>query len=360
MSHPASPGDPSQGPGGVPEPRTHPKKRALMVGAGILALVLVVVGALAFRDYRARVAEERALAERAAELSRQEAAATDSARGYLEALAASEADGALSFAAAPPEGNNDLLTRDVLLEANKRAAIGGVTIDGVALAEESPGVWNTGTAQTRYTIGDQPQTVDLPLRKVGDAWKLDRVAAPVKLGLNGPDRLVNGVTAPPGMYNLFPGSYSVTSTNPLIGLTATEFTLASPVDDTTDWEPAPTLSDEGRAQSIEAAKRAVDACLQRKELAPPECPWIRWRESNGVVIDKSTIQYTLVGDPWANVDFRFYGGTMTAATTVDITHRIDAQATQNGVRGTLQASERTLPAYITVDLAQGQPQVSFS
>ena len=79
-----------------------------------------------------------------------------------------------------------------------------------------------------------------------------------------------------------------------------------------------------------------------------------------VVIDKSTIQYTLVGDPWANVDFRFYGGTMTAATTVDITHRIDAQATQNGVRGTLQASERTLPAYITVDLAQGTPQVSFS
>ncbi|MDO5500410.1 MAG: hypothetical protein Q4F67_12110, partial [Propionibacteriaceae bacterium] len=219
-----APGPDAPVPLGPPAKPRDPKRTALIVGASALVLALVVVGAVLFRNHQARLAEERAAEaariaeeERVAELGRQESAAGSTAQGFLDALVAANAEQALTFAAAEPEGNNELLTNEVLTEANNRAAFTGVSVDTTTLTEESPGVWNTGTAQVRYSIGDQPQTVDLPLRKVDGVWKVDRVTAPVELGLNGPDRVVNGATVRPGAYNMFPGSYSVGSANPLIG-----------------------------------------------------------------------------------------------------------------------------------------------
>lgn len=349
------------------KPARNPKKLALIIGGAALALVLIVVGAVLIRNYQVQVAEERAAEaarvaeeQRQAEQVRQESAARTTVEEYFGAIAAADAEKALTYAAAEPEGNNDLLSRDVLLEANKRAAYGPATIDSVTLDEESPGVWNTGTVTTSYAIGDQNQNVEIPLRKVGTDWKLDAVAAPVQLGLNGPDRLVNGVTVRPGDYNMFPGSYSVTSPNPLVTFASTEFVLASPVDSVTGWEPEPVLSDEGRKQTIDAAKRAVDECMQAKELQPPNCPFIRWVEENNLVIDKPTIRYSLKNDPFRDVQFRFYAGTMTASTTITVEHEIRASATQNGNRGTLVPATQSNPAFVTVKLAEGTPQVSFS
>lgn len=362
---PRSPVGASGGPAGAegstgrPEKPPNGNKVRLIVGAVVLALVLLVVGGLLFNNYQARVAEERAAAAARAELARQESAAKASAQGYLTALTESAADKALSYAVSAPEGDNELMSRDVLLEANKRAAISGVGVDEAKLTETAPGNWTEGTVKVRYTIGDQPQTVDLPLRRIGADWKLEAVTAPVSLGLTGPERLVNGVPVLPGDYNLFPGSYSITSTNPLVALTTTEFVLTSPVAEATDWAPEIVITDEGTQQSLEASKQAVADCLQLKELAPPACPFIRWAEE-GLAINQSTIRYTLKNDPWTDVRFQFDAATMTATTTVDVTHEIQAQATQNGRTGSLVPQTQTRPAFITVNLAEGEPQVSFS
>lgn len=360
VAGPQAPGTP---PGKKPR---NTRKTALIVGAAVLVLALLIVGAVLFRNHQQQVAAERAAEaarvaeqERQAEETRQEAAAGTNAQGFLDALSQSDAEKALGYAAAPPEGNNDLLSRDVLAEANKRAALTGGAVDQTILNEESPGVWNTGTAKVRYSIGDQPQTVDLPLRKVGDEWRIDKVSAPVDLGLNGPERLVNGVKVPPGTYNLFPGSYSVTSTNPLIGLDRTEFVLTSPTDPQVDWAPEPVLSDEGRNRSIEAGRKLVNDCLNVKELAPENCPFIRWRE-DGLTIDKSTLRYTLKNDPFANVKFDFNGATMTASTTIEVSHEIQASATRNGQRGTLVPQTQTNPAGLSVKLGSGTPEASFT
>lgn len=345
-----------------PKPRRNPTKILLIVGAAVLALVLVGIGILLFRNHQAEVAAEQArIAEeqRKAEETRQVAAAGLTAQGFMDALGQGDAEKALAFAATAPEGDNTLLSRDVLAEANKRAAVSGVTVDETVLTEEIPGVWNTGTATVTYSIGDQPQTIDLPLRKVGDEWKLDQVSAPVKLGLNGPDRMVNGVTVRPGAYNMFPGSYSVTSTNPLIGLDRTEFVLNAPTATDTDWEPEPVLSDEGRNRSIEAGKRIIDDCMKAKELAPANCPFIQWREE-GLTIDKATINYTLKNDPWKDVEFRFNGATMTASATVQVTNEIRASATKDGRRGTLVPASQTNPAGVVIKLGSGTPEASFT
>jgi hypothetical protein len=357
------PGSDSQQPGKKPR---NTKKLGLIIGASILALVLVVVGVILAVNYQTRVAEQRAAAaaaqaaeEREVELTRQESAVQASAQGFLNALTQGDPEAALSFAAASPEGNNELLSRDVLFEANKRAPLTGVSVDEPALTESAPSTWTEGTVKVRYSIGDQPQSVDLPVRKVGADWKIDKVAAPVQLGLSGPDRLVNGVTVPPGEYNLFPGSYSVTSTNPLVTLSTTEYILGSPVDSFTNWESDVVLSEEGNNQTLEASKRAVDQCLQSRELAPANCPFIQWSE-DGLTIDQSTIRYTLKNDPWAGVQFQFNAGTMTATTSVTVEHEIRADATQNGRTGTLVPATQSRPAHISVKLGSGTPEVTFT
>ncbi|HHV22368.1 MAG TPA: hypothetical protein GXZ30_12685 [Propionibacterium sp.] len=350
---------------GTPPPTKGPrntKKIVLIVIAALLALILAIVGILLFRNHQERVAEEEARVaaeQRKVEESRQATDAGATAEAFFEALAQSDADKALTFAAETPEGNNDLLTRDVLMEANKRAALTGVGVDETRLTEETPGVWNTGTATVSYSLGEDPQTIDLPLRRVGAEWKVDQVAAPVNLGLNGPDRLVNGVTVPPGAYNLFPGSYSVTSTNPLIGLDRTEFVLDAPTASDTDWEPEPVLSDEGRTRSIEAGRRIIDDCMKVKELQPENCRFILWEEQ-GLTIDRSSITYTLKNDPFQDVEFRFNGATMTATATVPVTNEIRATATQNGRRGTLVPTQQTNTIGIAVKLGSGTPEASFT
>lgn len=348
-----------------PEPR-NTKKIALIVAAAVLALALVIVGAVLFRNHQQRVAQERAAEaariaeeERKAEQGRQELAAGATAQGFLEALAGSDAEKALALAAEQPTGNSELLSRDVLLEANKRAALTGVVVDATTLTEESPGVWNTGTAAVRYSIGDQPQTVDLPLRRVAGEWKVDQVSAAVDLGSTGPDRKVNGVTVKPGVYNLFPGSYSVTSANPLVGLDRTEFVLASSSDPRTDWDPELVLSEEGRNRSIEAGKRALDECMKVRELKPPSCPFIAWEEGD-LVIDKSSLRFTLKNDPFKDITFRFNGANLTASANFEVTQEIRGMATKNGNRAPLIPSTQTNPARLRVQLGSGTPEASFA
>lgn len=364
QSSPAAPDQP--GPGGDPPERNKPataQKVGLILGAAVLALAVLIGGGALFAKYqdeRADLAAGQAEADHRAELTRQESAVQVAAQDFLTALTEADADKALSFAAAPPEGNNELLSRDVLLEANRRAAITVVSVEEPTLTESAPGTWTEGTVKVRYSLGDQPQVVDLPVRKVGTEWKIDGVAAPVELGLTGPERLVNGVTVAPDDYNLFPGSYSVTSANPLVSLTTTEFVLAAPSDTVTDWSSDATLSEEGTNQSLEASKHAVEQCLQRRELAPPECPFILWSEDDGVVIDKSTLRYTLKNDPWADAQFSFDADSMTATARVPVEHEIQAEATHNGTSGALIPQTQSRPTNIHVNLREGTPQVTFS
>lgn len=356
-------------PSGAPGPEKSPvpkKKLGLIIGASVLALILLIAGVVVAVTLQVRASEQRATeaaqkteTERRAELTRQESAAQAAAQGYLTALTESDPEKALSFAAARPEGDNELLSRDVLLEANNRAAISGVSVGQPALTESAPGSWTEGTVNVRYSLGDQPQTVDLPVRKVGTDWKMSQVSAPVELGLLGPERIVNGVNVEPGDYNLFPGSYSVTSANPLVTLATSEFVLTAPAPSVTDWSSELSLTPEGTNQSLEASKRAVEQCLESKELEPPDCPFIQWAE-DGLSIDKSTIRYTLKNDPWVNAQFAFDAGTMTATTSVPVEHEIRAQATQNGTRGALVPQTQRRTAHIIVKVADGTPQVTFS
>lgn len=353
----------------APKQPGDPKRKRLLIGIGaaVVALILIIGGVVFYNDYQtkqeqARAAEAARVAEenRRNEQKKQAQAASGAVQGYLQALADADADKALGYAKDKPTENIQLLTRDVLLEANKRAAIKVGQLEPAAVTENSQGVWATGKVPAKFALGDKEQTVEFPVTRVGDDWKLDRLSAKIDLGLNGPERLVNGVRVAPGSYEMFPGSYSVTSANPLIRFDGTEFSFADPADPKVSWDEDAVLTDEGKKQSTEALRGAINACLQKKELAPADCQFMRFREANGIKVNPSTIRYTLKNDPYSNLNWRFSSGTMSASTAVSLTIELNATASQNGNTGTLQPVTGSGVVSVTAKLADGRPTIVFN
>ncbi|WP_141211150.1 hypothetical protein [Enemella dayhoffiae] len=346
-----------------------PKRKKLLIGAiaAVAALILIIGGIVFYNDYQtkqeqARAAEAARVAEenRRNEQQKQSEAAAGAVNDYLGALGSGDAEKALAKAAKKPEGNAQLLSKEVLQEANKRAPLTVVKVDPATVTENSQGSWDSGKVKAQYKIGDKQQDVEFDVSRSGEEWKLAKVTALVKLGLNGPERIVNGAKVPPGSYEVFPGSYAVTSANPLVGFNSTEFLLGSPNDPSTSWEPSPVLSEEGKKQSTAATRAAIDACLQKREMTPPDCPFINWRVDPGVNVKNETIRYTLKNDPTANLNWRFSQSTMTATTSATVVYELRADATRNGNQGTIVPSTTTRTAFTTVKLIEGRPVVSFS
>ena len=364
LQQPPAPNQPQQ-----PKQPTDPKRKKLLIGAGaaVLALILIIVGAVLWNDYQTK--QEQARAEEAArvaaenrrqEQQKQATAASGAVQAFLQALADSDAEKALGYAKEKPTENTQLLTREVLAEANKRAAITVGPLEPAAVTEGAQGEWDTGTVQAKYRIGDKDQTVEFPVSRVGQDWKLDKPTAKVDLGLDGPERVVNGAKVPPGSYEMFPGTYSVTSANPLIGFSGGDFTLADPGDPNVDWTADAVLTEEGKKQSSDATRAAIDACMRKRELNPPDCPFIGGRVEPNVQLDNSTIRWLLKNDPMAGVNWRFSDSTMSAAASVPVASELQASLTVGGRRGNIVPETRTRTAYVTVKLADGRPAVVFN
>ncbi|OYO05562.1 hypothetical protein [Enemella evansiae] len=352
-----------------PKQPTDPKRKKILIGAGaaVLALILIIGGVVLWNDYQtkqeqARAAEAARVAEenRRNEEKKQSEAATGAVQTFLQALADSDAEKALGYAKEKPTENAQLLTRDVLIEANKRAALKVGKLEPARVTENSQGEWDTGKVPATVTVGDKEQTVEFAVSRVGADWKLDKPTAKIDLGLDGPERLVNGAKVPPGSYEMFPGSYSVTSTNPLISFTSTEFAFTDPVNPGVSWEADAVLSEEGTKQASAATRAAIDACMSKRELNPPDCPFIGGRVESNVQLDNSTIRWNLKNDPMAGVNWRFSDSTMTATTSVPVASELQASATVSGRRGNIIPETRTRTAYVTVKLADGKPAVVFS
>ncbi|OYN98055.1 hypothetical protein CGZ95_12635 [Enemella evansiae] len=352
-----------------PKQPADPKRKKILIGAGaaVLALILIIGGVVLWNDYQtkqeqARAAEAARVAEenRRNEEKKQSEAATGAVQTFLQALADSDAEKALGYAKEKPTENAQLLTRDVLIEANKRAALKVGKLEPARVTENSQGEWDTGKVPATVTVGDKEQTVEFAVSRVGADWKLDKPTAKIDLGLDGPERLVNGAKVPPGSYEMFPGSYSVTSTNPLISFTSTEFAFTDPANPGVSWEADAVLSEEGTKQASAATRAAIDACLQKREMTPPDCPFVSWRVAADTRVNNDSIRYTLKNDPTANLNWRFSGSTMSATTTASVQYELRADATKNGAPGYIQPTTQTRSAYTTVKLASGRPEVSFS
>ena len=138
-------------------------------------------------------------------------------RGYLHALADGDAPAALSYGTIP-SGGQSFLTSEVLAQQLKLAPIHGITIGtDVAVGDATKVSFSYDLAFSR---GSQHVSDTVLVRKVGDRWRLARVAVPVVISvLAAQDRsTLAGAAIPTTPTLLFPGAVPVVFDSPYLRL----------------------------------------------------------------------------------------------------------------------------------------------
>ncbi|MGJ6127291.1 hypothetical protein QN239_32450 [Mycolicibacterium sp. Y3] len=265
------PGGPPQGwqppqPGfGGPTP---PKSRKRLL---IAAAAVIVVAAVAFVGYRVSTGAGIAGIGATKALSPKE-----TVQHYLDALAAGDAEKALSFGASQP-ASKDLLTNEILAKQNAKMPLSNIRVLDADASGEAIGMSRVHVAVNFGTVVDD---VELPLKKDGDGvWKLENAA--IKLDPPpGADSIkalesvtVFGKGFDSGSLYLFPGYMDVGSTNKYLDVTADPVLLKGLAAYSSSYLNAKVkLSDAGH-DAIEAQlSDAFDNCTRSRQLNPTGCP----------------------------------------------------------------------------------------
>lgn len=186
-------------------------------------------------------------------------------RGYYAALQRGDAATALAFGDLP-RGPHALLTDRVLNEQRQRAPLSHLQI----LATNPSGVSATVTVayDLGFATGVEHVIDQVPVRRVGDRWRLSAVAVPVtiELGRAGDRARIAGAAVPAGRTLLFPGAVPVRFDTPYLSPTGGEvsFTSGERVD------VGVVVSPVGRTAVLRAVHAGLTACLRTG--AAGRCP----------------------------------------------------------------------------------------
>ncbi|MCH9729326.1 MAG: hypothetical protein K0U84_06575 [Actinomycetia bacterium] len=305
-----APGPSELGLDGSPPPKS-PKR--LIITAAVVALV----AALAFVGYRVSSGEGIAGFGASATLS-----PGQTAQQYLEALAAGDAEKALSFGASQP-ASTELLTNEILAKQNAEMPITNIRI----LDQDNTGGY-TGAATTVHVavnFGEVVDDVQLRLKKGGDdVWKLENAAvkidSPPSAATNEALRTVTvfGKTFDKGSLYLFPGYIDVGSTNKYLDVTAEPLLLSGLGAYTSSYlRTQIALNDAGNDALEQAVADQFANCQASTQLNPPGCPTkVSGYDSRGAV--DGTVN-------WGPTDLS--GVTFGALNPYDMTVFISGQAT---------------------------------
>jgi hypothetical protein len=222
---------------------------------------------------------------------------SDAVKAYLSAVADGDAKKALSLAAVEPL-DKDFLTDDVLAESAKTAEITDIKVQDVANEYAS-------SVPATFKIGDQTVTEDFVVEKSGDEWKMNEVGSSIDfttMRSNTLPMMLNGKEVTVDKVTLFPGAYTLsTGTDNIAYGTNGEFTVKGSADYLNSSDLSPTLTPEGSKAFVNAVKASTQACLQKRELSPRNCP--NEAERGPYKLDKGSLSWSKRGgtNPFANL-----------------------------------------------------------
>jgi hypothetical protein len=323
------------GPYAAPPPRG--RSRGLIV-LGVIALALVLVGVMTAVLVRSRSAAAPSPSPIQTSAGGPAPSATPSAppagslasdavAGYLNALAAGDADRALAYAVGSvPAG--PFMTDKVLAESVKRAPITQINVP-----EVSDPLASTVTAS--YRIGKTPVTVNYGVQQVGGAWKLTAVYKTLDLGLvriPSIPILLNGVKVTSDFVDVLPGSYAFTTESPLLTLgSKAVMVIRHPNDYANVLDLRVGLSDAGRKTVVNLARQRYNACLKTRVPRPANCPF-SWTNPQ-YRFRANAARWRQVGaDPFAKPEVTVLE--RSARVTIPLRVRISGPCTFNGTSGT--------------------------
>jgi hypothetical protein len=326
-------------------------KVAIIVGAGVLALILIVVtAALLLNRGSAPSAGETG----ATVPAQPTAKASDAVKGYLDALAAGQAEAALAFGKDQPT-DKTLLTDAVLADSLKRAPITEINVPEVT------DKYAYEVAAT-YKMGGQTVSKSFTVSNDGDGFRLASTTQDIDLSSvrsNTLPMLINGQKVTADEVTVLPGSYALTTGIANISYGAKSKVLITDPNDYPSTQPTPTLTKAGRDAFVKGAQAAMNACLKKHELAPKGCPFALTKQSDQKV-NAGSIRWKLIGNPWANLKPRLdYQNPATATASASMTFSFHAVGSQDGRRGTF--SQKVFE-YVQMegDVTKSPVKVTFS
>ena len=244
-----------------------PKSRK---GLLIAVVVVVLVAALAFVGYRVTSGEGIGGTGASSSLS-----PGQTVQQYLEALAAGDAEKALSFGASQP-ASTEFLTNEILAKQIAEMPITNIRI----LGENGGGeLIRTSWVNVAVNFGDVVDDVQLMLRKDNDdVWKLENAAVKLDSSLSGLTNealdtvTVFGKNLDKGAVYVFPGYLEIGSSNEYLEVTSEPVLLRGLSLGGSYLSPEVALNDAGSDAIEQAVADAFANCQASNKLDPPGCP----------------------------------------------------------------------------------------
>jgi hypothetical protein len=342
------------GPGGTP-PKNN-SKLFLIIGAAVLALVIIGIGAAVLVNRSADTAGPADPQQQQSQSSAPVVAAkaSDAVKAYLEALAAGKADAALALGNDQP-ADKTFLTDAVLADSNSRAPITEINVPEVN--DEY-----TYSVDASYKLGDEPVTEKYSVSKSGAGWKIRTAFVEMNLTYVRAKTLpltVNKVPVKTDKIRVFPGSYAFSSGNKYVGYgDETALLVKSPTTYASTSDLRPTLTEAGADAFVAAAKVTLGACTKSKVLAPPGCP-NAIRQASYQKIDAGSISWKLDPDALVNAKPRLdYENPAVVTTSESVAFQFAATGTEFDRAARFS---RTLTTYakLSANLTQEPLKVTF-
>jgi hypothetical protein len=237
------------------------KGKGLVIGiiGGAVALVLVVAAVVAVL-----------LTSKAGPVSTEPDKATTSTaalQGYLQALAAGDADKAKQYAMSAP-ADSPLLTNDFLKATVAKSPVTEIQVD------PQKDVGTSANVSANYKLGGTLVQGSYQLTRVAKIWKLNSVVTTVDrpsywgtLGVT-----INGTAAPASQLSFFPGVYQLATGTSLLSFDQATFTVNEPSDYVSALSSSqPALTDAGKKLMISQAQAWLTQCLAAQDTNPKDC-----------------------------------------------------------------------------------------
>lgn len=226
---------------------------AMIVGA--LAVIVAVVLGIAYAFGQAADGAEGAAPP--------EQSASEVVEEYLKAIAAGDAETALSYLLTTPT-DTTFLTDEVLAASNARAPIAAIDVAKPKKQDSSTIVTAT------YTVGGEEVSGDFYVDESEEGgWVITVGTTDLWIGANlaGLDLTLNGIPVDAEKVFIFPGAYEFATTTPYFTLTGpASFTWPGPGNPPSSSDIRGTLTDEGAALFRDAITPAVAACVASTTL----------------------------------------------------------------------------------------------
>ncbi len=318
---------------GQPQQPKKSNKLPLIIGAGVLALVLIgtiiAVAVVRAGDDPVAGGGTSGGGGTSSAPPAESKLPSDAVKGYLEALAAGDATTALTYASTAPS-DTTFLTNEVLASSLKAGAITDINVPEVSDKY-------TYSVAASYKIGSQSVNADFPVEEDGDAWKLREVAYDLTLSSTQNKTLpmlINGVQADADKVAVFPGTYTFTTGLDNISYGKSNKLIVKSVSDYPEGmsDIQPTVTSAGEKAFTKAVKASLDKCMDSKKIKNANCP-NTFDRITGSQPDNGTLEWSYDKDALDNMEIRLdYTNPAIAESNVSLGIKANAECDGNPCR----------------------------